>query len=464
MKRMHRDCLTFCQKVWQFIIKHGLTGEGQKVVVAVSGGIDSIALLDVVAWLRDTKKIDVVAAHVNHRLRGKESDGDEQFVRRVCAGYGIPLFTERVLTKQIAKETKRSVQETARDLRYSFFDTLQKSLDAGAVATAHNANDNAETILINLIRGSGVEGLGGIPLRRNQIVRPFLCVTRKEIERYAGKRKLRFRKDSSNTHVEYTRNYLRHTIIPRIEQRLNPLLIGTLSRTAEIFRMNAAFTDDALKRVHAFDPDTAQLDIGRLEQIHPYLQQMLLHRVLTGKNIEPAFETVHAVLHLKESQKGAVVDLDRSFVAERIDGAILIRRRGRPKEFEFRLENEGTITTDDFIFTITKSGLPDNKTKSDTSHEYIDASLLKFPVIVRNWRKGDAFIPLGMRGKKKLSDFFAEEKFSSEQKRKIPIVESGHRIVWIAGKRLDDRFKLTDTTTEAYHVTITFNGKKNDQS
>ncbi|MEW5800034.1 MAG: tRNA lysidine(34) synthetase TilS [Bacteroidota bacterium] len=464
MKRMHRDYLTFCQKVWQFNAKHGLIGERQKVVVAVSGGIDSIALLDFFAWLRETKKIDVVAAHVNHKLRGKESDGDEKFVHRVCAEYAIPLFTERVLTKKIAKQTKCSVQETARDLRYSFFDTLQKSLNANAVATAHNANDNAETMLINIFRGSGVEGLGGIPLRRNEIVRPFLCVTRKEIERYVKKRKLPYREDSTNKHVDYTRNYLRHKIIPNIEQRLNPSLINTLFRMSEIFRMNAAFTTDALKAVPVFDPLKGELNIRQLEQIHPYLQQMLLHRVLTEKNIEPAYETIHSILDLKENQKGTIVDLDKSFVAERIDDAIVIRKRVSPKEFEFRLEDEGVVRTDDFIFTIKKSGVPDNKTKSDSSYEYVDASVLKFPVIVRNWRKGDSFTPLGMRGKKKLSDFFAEGRFSSEQKKKIPVVESGNKIVWIAGKRLDDRFKLTDKTTEAYQLTITFNGKKNDQS
>ncbi len=461
---MHRDCLIFCQKIWQFITKHGLVSEGQKVIVAVSGGIDSIALLDFFAWLRESKKIEVVAAHVNHRLRGKEADGDEKFVHRVCAEYGIPLFAERVLTKKIAKKTKRSVQETARDLRYTFFDTLQKSLNADAVATAHNANDNAETMLINMFRGSGVEGLGGIPIRRETIVRPFLCVPRKDIEQYVKKRKLHFREDSSNKHDDYTRNYLRHKIIPKIEQRFNPSLIDTLSNMSEIFRMNAAFTADALKTVAAFDVSRGQVDIRQLEQIHPYLQQMLLRRALTEKNIEPAYETIRSVLELKESQKGTIIDLDRTFIAERIDNAILIRMRKSPKEFEFRLEDEGAINTEDFLFTIKKSGVPDNKTKSDSSHEYIDASMVKFPIIVRNWRKGDVFTPLGMKGKKKLSDFFGERKFSSEQKKKIPVVESGNRIVWVAGNRLDDRFKLTNKTTAAYHITITFNGKKNDQS
>ncbi|MBI2429932.1 MAG: tRNA lysidine(34) synthetase TilS [Ignavibacteriales bacterium] len=454
--------MTFCQNVWQFITKHGLFSDGQKVIVAVSGGIDSIVLLDLFLWLRSIKKIDVVAAHINHGLRGKESDGDEKFVRRLCEKNGIPLYSDRFATKKIARKAKRSVQETARDLRYTFFDTLKKSLNADRIATAHNANDNAETMLMNFFRGTGIEGLAGIPVQRGDIVRPFLCVTRHEIERYAGKRKLRYREDSSNRHDDYTRNYVRHKIIPKIERRINPSLVETLSNMSEIIRLNSEFTGELLKR--SVDTDKRQIEIQKLEQMHPYLQQMFIHHLLVEKKIEPRYDIIHSVLGLKNNQKGATIDLDGSYVAERINDAILLRERETEPAFEYTLHEEGSVNAEEFILTIKKSALPDNKIHADTSLEYIDASMLKFPVTVRRWKKGDVFNPIGMKGKKKVSDFFGERKFSSEQKKRIPIVESGNRIVWVAGERLDDRFKLTDKTKEAYQLTITFNGKKNDQS
>jgi len=463
MKRTERDWLTFCQKVWQFIRKHQLFHERQKVIAAVSGGIDSIVLLDFLLWAHSVKKIEVIVAHINHRLRGKESDGDEEFVRLLCKRHDIPFYSERVPTKTIAKETRRSVQETARDLRYAFFDTLKQSLSADCVATAHNANDNAETMLINLFRGSGIDGLGGIPVKRNAVVRPFLCVTRKEIEHYAQKKKLRYREDSSNRRDDYTRNYLRHHIIPNIERRLNPSLIETLTKTSDIVCLHSDFVESLLPRNPNNSLDASQRNEILLEdfnRLHPYLQQMMIHRLLVQHRIEPRYDIISTVLDLKDAQKGKSVDLDKLFVAERTADAIRIQPRTTVTPFCYTLTNEGTLTTEDFVFTIQKSAVPKHNISNNPFEEYVDAAAVKFPITVRSWKKGDVFIPLGMKGKKKLSDFFGEQKLTAQQKQSIPIIESGKTIMWIAGKRLDDRFKLTDATQETYHLTITFNDKQ----
>lgn len=453
--------MTFCQKVWQFIRKHGLFDERQKVIAAVSGGIDSIVLLDFLLWARSVKKIEVIVAHVNHRLRGKESDGDEEFVHALCEKYNIPFYSKQVATKTIAKETKRSVQETARDLRYTFFDTLKQSLSADCVATAHNANDNAETILINLFRGSGIDGLGGIPVKRNAIVRPFLCVTRKEIEHYARKKKLRFREDSSNRHDDYTRNYLRHHVLPNIERRLNPSLVETLTKTSEIVQLHSDFVESMMPNDSlSVASQRQEIPLEDFQRLHPYLQQMMIHRLLVQHNIEPRYDVICAMRDLKDAQKGKTVDLDKLFLAERTADAIRIQPRMTAEPFCYRLTNEGTLSTKDFVFTIQKSAVPRNRVLGNPCEEYVDAAVVKFPVTIRSWKPGDVFIPLGMKGKKKLSDFLGEQKFSREQKQRIPVVESAHTIMWIAGKRLDDRFKITDATRETYHLTITFNEKE----
>jgi tRNA(Ile)-lysidine synthase len=460
MKNSERDWLAFCQKVWQFIRKHELLDEQQKVVVAVSGGIDSIVLLDFFLWARAVKRIEFAAAHVNHLLRGKESDGDEKFVGTLCNKNNIPFYSERVDTKKVAKKMKRSIQLTARDLRYTFFDTLRTTLNANCIATAHNANDNAETMLINVFRGSGIEGVGGIPVKRDAIIRPFLFVPRKEIEKHARAKKLQFREDSSNQHDDYTRNYLRRNIIPMIEQRINPSLIETMTKLSEIYRSNADFVEETLRRSIAGVPSQSEISIAQLKQLHPYLQQMLIHRMLIEKNIEPRYDAVISLLELQHTQKGKTVDLNKQFVAERTSDAIELRSRMPAKPFNYQLSGEGTIETNDFVFSMKKSAVPDNRITVNSSEEYVDAAAVRFPVTVRSWKKGDIFFPLGMKGKKKLSDFFGEKKYSSAQKLTIPVVESGNSIMWIAGERLDDRFKITDNTQETYHLTISYNGKK----
>lgn len=459
MKKSERDWLAFCQKVWQFIRKHDLLDQKQKVIVAVSGGIDSIVLLDFFLWARALKKIEFVVAHANFQLRGKESDSDENFVRKLCTKNNIPFYSERFKTTSIAKNTKRSIQETARDLRYMFFDTLRKSLSADCIATAHNANDNAETVLMNLFRGSGIEGMAGIPVRRGPIIRPFLCVSRKEIVDYARIKKLRFREDSSNRHNEYTRNYLRNKIIPKIERRINPSLTEALTKTAEIFQQHADFIDEMIQQYSASVLSGSEINIRQLEQHHPFLQQLLIHRLLTEHYIEPRYETIISVLELRRAQKGKTVDLDKRYVAERTENTILIRTRTNHEAFYYQLITEGTIQNEHFVFSMKKSAVPDNTFNSNSSEEYVDASAVQFPVIVRSWKKGDVFIPLGLKGKKKLSDFFGEKKYSSRQKSEIPVVESGNKIMWVAGERLDDRFKITQKTAAAYHLTFTRHGK-----
>lgn len=449
-------------KVQQFVKKKKLLQPEQKLIVTVSGGIDSVVMLDALMQLQAMWKFEIVVAHVNFKLRGKESDGDEQFVRRLAERYDLPFYSEQANTRKIAKQQQRSLQETARDIRYTFFDTLKKSLKADAIVTAHNANDNAETMLLNLLRGSGIDGVAGIPVQRDNIIRPLLCVTRKEIVQYAKKKKLKFREDSSNSKDEYTRNYLRNNIIPKLEQRINPSLNETLLNEAEVFRSAANFANKETDNVYSNVVSSSKIDIKKLSALDPFIQQSVVRRVMKELRIEPSFIIISSILELAEHQKGTIVEINKTWIAERLSNEILIRGKSIDQTFLYVIEKAGTLTTDDFVFSVKKSALPDNKNGNDSSNEYVDAAKVKFPLTVRSWQKGDSFIPLGMKGKKKLSDFFGEQKLATEEKKNIPIIESGGMIVWVAGKRLDERFKLTDSTTTVYQLTIKYNGKKND--
>ncbi len=453
--------------VQQFMKEKELLKPRQKIIVAVSGGIDSVVLLDVLVQLSFVWDLELVVAHVNHRLRGKESSNDEKFVRQLAKNYGISCSVEQVNTKEIAKKQKLSLQTAARNIRYSFFENLKKSLTADLIATAHNANDNAETMLMNVLRGSGIEGLTGIPFRRNDIVRPLLHATRNDIERYAKKRKLNFREDSSNLNDDYTRNYLRRNILPKLERRLNPSLVETLLNESVIFRSNLDFINTQVDKVFVSivaitPPRRADISVEKLIAQHPFIRQMIVQRTLKELNIEPNFVVISSIIGLVTDQKGKIVEINKQWAAERAVNDIRIRQASKAKNFSYTIEKEGTIATEEFVFSIKKSAIPDNKRGHDSSIEYIDASLIEFPIIVRSWQRGDAFVPLGMKGRKKVSDFFVDSKLSNTEKHTVPIIESDGRVVWIAGHRLDDRFKLTSSTTDVYQLTLTVNhGKKN---
>lgn len=447
--------------VQTFIKKKRLLRRNDTIIAAVSGGVDSVVMLHLLVTLQRMWGWKIVVAHCNFQLRGKESNNDETFVGTTAKRYGLPFYTQQCETKKIAAHSKRSVQEAAREIRYSFFENLKRSLKADAIITAHHADDNAETMLINLFRGSGIDGVAGIPVKRDSIIRPLLTLSRKEIAAYAKLNDLKFREDSSNASNDYTRNFLRNKIIPAIQKRINPSLNETLLTESELFRSLADFlnveTEKAYKRAVRSD----QIYSTILSEYHPIVQQSVILRSLKDLNIEPKSSTVFSIMELLENQKGSIVEIQQEWIAERLAESIVFRKQESISSFEYRLKREGKIKTDNFTVSVKKSALPDNKRRTDASKEYVDASLLEFPLIIRTWKAGDFFIPLGMKGRKKLSDFFGEQKFSTTKKINTPVVVSNGNIVWVAGKRLDERYKITNSTTETYKLTIEFHAKKN---
>lgn len=453
-------------KVQQFVKAKELLKPGSTVIVGVSGGIDSVVLLDILSSVRKQWGLTLVVAHLNYQLRGKDSDKDKKFVRTLADRYGLEFHCQDADTRSVRKQQKVSIQVAARNIRYTFFETLRDVSNADAVAVGHNANDNAETIVANLFRGTGIDGIAGIPVRRNHIVRPLLCLSRSEIARYAKAAGLRFRTDKSNLKEEYTRNYIRRTILPKVEKRINPSVVETLMNESEVFWGNRDFIESIIEKkipsIVEYHGSTATVSIEKLKAEHPFIRQMVIRKLLMRAGIEPSFTVLTSVDDLRNHQKGKRVSINKAWVAERLDRTIEVRPLQTTRPFNLVLHSEGSVQTDEFVFSIRKTAIPDNKAHNDTSIEYIDATRLQWPVTVRSWEKGDVFVPLGMNGTKKVSDYFVDVKLPRMKKTLIPIVESNRRIIWVGGQRLDERFKLTPSTTDVYQLSLVYlNGEKN---
>ncbi|HTR81944.1 MAG TPA: tRNA lysidine(34) synthetase TilS [Bacteroidota bacterium] len=458
--RKHKVPSSLYDAVKVFAASRNLIPKASRVLAAVSGGVDSVVLLDLLSSLANEWDLDIAILHVNHQLRGGESDADEKFVGSLAAKYKVPVYIARVETKAEAVRKKISVQEAARHLRYAFFAAKKSELNADVVATAHNANDNAETMFLNFVRGTGLDGLAGIPLHRRDahIVRPLLQTTRKEIASYAKEKKLMYREDSSNKTEKYTRNFVRREVFPLLEKRINPALVKTLSQSSKIFKEAADFLDgfvrDLYPTIVSVENDGLCFRSEALKKQHRYIRQMVVHHAFIEKGIDPSAERISSFVSLVEGEKGMRVDCGNGWRAEQTGGSILLLKSRPESSFSFSLEKEGTVTGDFFSLSVHKCKNVPNKLGTNSSIEYVDARKVRFPLRVRSWKEGDSFIPLGMKQRKKVSDLFVDLKIPRMEKGRIPIVESNGSIVWVAGCRIDDRYKITSNSSAAYKLSI----------
>jgi tRNA(Ile)-lysidine synthase len=435
----------------EFSRKHGLFGERDIVVVALSGGVDSMVLLDLLAGERNRT---LVVAHINHGLRGKESDADEDFVRAQADARGLELRVDRPDVAGAAGRTGTGIQETARRLRYDFLEQVRIGSRGAKIATGHNLDDNAETILLNLFRGSGVRGLAGIPVRRENIVRPLLFATRDEIAGYAAGAGVPFREDSSNASDAYARNAIRHQVLPRVREIVSPAASRNIARAGDILRNVAGYlaeqTAAALSTCLLAAPeDGITLAVPRLRELHPFLcREVLLTAAeqwgtgrLTGAHIE-------ALAALIDGQPGNRITLPGGRTATRDRDVILLGRGTEAADFCIPVTPGIAYAMEGFRFASTIGQGTEERAAAGPGSEEVDADAVgNRGLTLRSWRDGDAFVPLGMSSRKKISNFFVDEKVPAYRKHRIPILatEDGE-IVWVCGLRIDDRFKITATT------------------
>lgn len=416
--------------------------------MAISGGMDSMCLLHLLKAAALQKEL--IIAHCNFKLRGDESEYDETFIRNYAREQGLQLFVKSFNTAKVAEDQGISIQMAARNLRYEWFYELADNQNCQKIAIAHNQNDNVETFFINLMRGTGISGLSGIELKNSRgVIRPLLFFSREEINTYVRENIVPFREDSSNSTIKYQRNFIRHKILPEIIAH-SPGFLETMD--SNISRLQSAYNiydhsiKESLKKLVYSQRDFHKLDYVALN-LYPE-PETILWEWLKKFGFSP--ETTAMVYRDLYRQSG------KRFYT-RTHQLLIDRKFLIVSELENDAERSDRFVIEDFNdfkflpFSVHymqvewKSG---NKILPDNKIAYIDQNKITFPLTVRRWEKGDLFYPLGMKGKKKLSDFFIDHKIPISEKEKTYVLVSGNKIVWVIGYRLDDRFKITKDTDE----------------
>jgi tRNA(Ile)-lysidine synthase len=437
-------------QVLQFINDNNLFGKEHKLLIAVSGGQDSTVLVYCLKELG----FSIAVAHCNFQLRGKESDDDEAFVKKMASSLQLPFHVQRFKAKAFSKGMKLSTQEAARELRYAWFYELLDVHQYDFIVTAHHLQDQVETILINQIRGTGLKGMRGIPYKNALVVRPFLHTAKSEIRYFAKTNNINWREDSSNASDDYLRNKLRHHVLPQmreIEPSIDSIFHKNAEKATEAHALLSHFMDDAASDLVEFEEVDGdfKLPISRLRsypQVH-----LLLYHILN--RIGFSYEQCKQVAQMFEGESGKMVQNDDYAVWR--DRAFLLVRR--VDNIPFKL-NIGGIGTYEFPYGVLEVALRENKNidfKKTPRHQcLLDAEKLNFPLLVRNWEEGDKFQPLGMSGTKLVSDFFIDLKLPVFKKKQIPIVVSDDKIVWVGGLRPDHRFKVDPSSNNVMQITF----------
>lgn len=433
----------------KYIDDNRLIKKDDRVLLAVSGGIDSMVMTD----LFKRAGISIGIAHCNFTLRGKESDKDEELVREFAVRNGIEFFSVRFDTGSYAEEKGISVQMAARDLRYSWFEKIRKKNGFDSVALAHNLNDNIETFLINLTRGTGITGLSGIKKTRNRLIRPLLFATRNSIEKYCRKYGIVYREDKSNAETKYTRNKIRHQVITVLGE-INPSIESTLNETSERLRdineIFRGFTENLRRKIFRKHDGNLTADISRLT---PFMKNSaVLFELFRPFNIKSGGIT--DLRNILKGQTGRQMITDTHRIIKNRNELIITALPVKENEtLSFR--NIRELSEYPIIISVrelTVSGgfrIPVSRYTA-----CIDYEKISFPLNLRNWQHGDYFYPLGMKHKKKLSDYLIDRKIPIPGKENIKVLESEGKIVWVIGERIDDRFKVTENTAKVLIIKV----------
>jgi len=451
-------------KVLCTIKKHNLIEKGEGVVVGVSGGPDSVCLLHILCSLKDQLALKLYAVHINHMLRGKEAEQDEIYVRELCGKLGVPLFTAAFDVKEISKKEGISAEEAGREIRYSQFRHFASKAGATKIAVAHNKNDQAETILMHIMRGTGLDGLKGMEYMRDGIIRPLLDIERKDIEDYCKVHQLNPRQDSSNLESIYTRNKVRIDLIPCINRLFHVDMVESIHKMCLLIKDDVDFIESSAamhyERCAESDGEGGvRLDLSKLAAFHPAIRKRVVrHAIKEVKGDLKGIESVHIeniISLIKDGRTGSETHLPNGLRAGISYGFLKIHIRCDDKPFAFSeaIKIPGTTwiqpinsSIESFIENKGANIEDYSNIRYNSLVQFFDYEKLKKGINIRNRREGDIFKPYRSNGTKKLKEYFIDNKIPREERDKIPLVALGNEIVWVIGYKISDKFKVTENT------------------
>lgn len=450
---------------------HHLVEKGDRLIVGVSGGVDSMVLLHLLNACREAFDLSLIVAHVNHGLRPVESEKEAELVQKEAARLGLPFEYGQFNVKEFQKKGGLSPQDAARRVRFHFFDDLLQRHRAQKIALGHHADDQVETFLLRLIRGSGLQGLKGmLPIRDGKVIRPLLGVWEEEIQSFAMEKKIPFLSDSSNLKRDYLRNRIRLALIPLMEREYQPNFKEILLRTSNILREEDDYLEKgaeaAYQKVVREERETLSFKFSEYQSLHQAIQWRVIRKILgriydRGVAVEEGeWSDVNEMYRkLHQSSPSFLLELPRgAWVEKRYDAVLLGKGKVKPfLPFDVELISPGRS----FIREIGKEVVIE-ETDRDKFKNYrgplntalMDYGSLQFPLRMRNFRPGDRFYPLGAKGTQKLKNFFIDHKIPKFERTKVPLLVSGEMIAWIVGYRIDERVKITEKTRKVLAVKV----------
>ncbi len=420
----------------------------QKLLIAVSGGLDSTVLWEVCKRLQ----IPLIIAHCNFQLRGGESEADEQFVKEHALHNGDEIFIKKFETIDFAEKNKYAIQEAARILRYEWFSNLQQEVKADFILTAHHADDNVETILMNFFKGTGINGLKGILPKNGKICRPLLFATREEIAAFALENKIAYREDSSNISEKYTRNFYRHSVIPALNKMI-PGVNENLLQQSDKFRDIKIIYDEycyfVLNKMIEVKKDGHYIPVLKL------LKTPAFHTLVYEFSRKYGFNAAQTsgIVKLLYAPSGKFILSSTHRILKNRKWLIISPVEMIQHEMVVIGEEDTTADTEYFSLKISREDF-DGKIHKENTLAMLDADHIQFPLLLRKWKQGDYFYPLGMKKKKKISRFLIDQKLSLLQKEQTWVLESNRKIIWIVGLRIDDRFRISPSTKKCIRLKL----------
>ena len=418
--------------------------------VAVSGGIDSVVLCELCAQAG----IAFFLVHCNFKLRGEESERDEQFVRLLANNYDVAVLVKEFSTEEYATRQKCSIQVAARELRYNWFAELNKQDENNYILLAHHANDNIETVVMNFFRGTGIDGLTGMSavMHDTHCLRPLLKNTRREIEEFAKAHRLSWVEDSSNLSDKYTRNLFRNEIVPSIK-KVFPAVEENLLDNIARFQLIDSLYKIGIEKIKAEVIEKNFPDVViPVHKLRPYQNTSLIYEII--KDFGFGEKQVDEIVKLIDSDSGKYIENKTHQVIKHRKKLIITPKLIRSETAVVAEKETRELKLSNVDFYLTQYPINDFVLHQSENIAQLDAGLISFPLLIRKWKQGDYFYPLGLRKKKKLSRFFIDQRLSLADKEKIWVVESDKKIIWVAGHRIDDRFKITNTTKEVLELSI----------